>query len=123
MRRTVGQNGRDLLLRLLNSFSRWGMSGKELRKPPGLAFFLGLKFLEQGDDGGWVLTGLVGVFHSRRSRLEQDMERISHEFWCRPLLSLWEHEHSWPGRMVSLQLPAIDVYEEKDEVVGSQSQC
>lgn len=51
------------------------------------------------------------------SRLEQDMERMFHEFWRRPLLSLWEPEHSWRGRMLSLQIPAMDVYEEKDEVV------
>ncbi len=51
------------------------------------------------------------------SRLEQDMERMFHEFWRRPLLSLWDHEHSWPGRMPSLQMPAMDVYEDKDEVV------
>ena len=51
------------------------------------------------------------------SRLEQDMERLFHEFWRRPLLSLWGPEHSWPGRILSLQMPAMDVYEEKDEVV------
>jgi HSP20 family protein len=51
------------------------------------------------------------------SRLEQDMDRMFHEFWRRPFLSLWDHEHSWLGRMLSLQLPAMDVYEEKDQVV------
>ena len=51
------------------------------------------------------------------SRLEQDMERMFHEFWRRPFLSLWDHERSWPGRMLSLQIPAVDVYEERDEVV------
>jgi HSP20 family protein len=51
------------------------------------------------------------------SRLEQDMERMFHEFWRRPFLSLWDHERSWPGRMLSIQMPALDVYEEKDEVV------
>ena len=51
------------------------------------------------------------------SRLEQDMERMFHDFWRRPFLSLWDHERSWPGRMLSLQMPAVDVYEEKDEVV------
>lgn len=51
------------------------------------------------------------------SRLERDMERMFHEFWRRPFLSLWDHELSWPGRMPSLQMPAMDVYEDKDEVV------
>lgn len=51
------------------------------------------------------------------SRLEQDMERMFHEFWRRPFVSLWDHERSWPGRMVSLQVPVVDVYEEGDEVV------
>ena len=51
------------------------------------------------------------------SRLEQDMERMFHEFWRRPFLSLWDQDRSWPGRMLSIQLPAMDVYEEKDELV------
>jgi HSP20 family protein len=51
------------------------------------------------------------------SRLEQDMERMFNEFWRRPLLSLWDHERSWPSRMLFIQMPAMDVYEEKDEVV------
>lgn len=51
------------------------------------------------------------------SRLERDMERMFHEFWRRPFLSLWDHELSGPGRMPSLQMPAVDVYEDKDEVV------
>jgi HSP20 family protein len=51
------------------------------------------------------------------SRLEQDMERMFCESWRRPFLSLWDHDRFWPGRMFSLQMPAIDVYEDKDEVV------
>ncbi len=42
-------------------------------------------------------------------------DRMFDEFWRRPFLpSLWEPERWWPGRR---QLPDLDVYEEKDEVV------
>jgi HSP20 family protein len=51
------------------------------------------------------------------SRLEQDMERMFHEFWRRPFSSLWEPERWWPSRALTLQMPAVDVYEEKDDVV------
>src|SRR5262245_7352676 len=51
------------------------------------------------------------------SRMEQDMERMFHEFWRRPFLSLWEPERWWPSRALSLQMPAVDVYEDKDGVV------
>jgi len=51
------------------------------------------------------------------SRLEQDLDRVFHEFWRRPFFSLWGPERSWPSRMFPVQLPAVDVYEEKDEVV------
>jgi HSP20 family protein len=49
--------------------------------------------------------------------MEQDMERMFHEFWRRPFLSPWEQERWWPGRALSLQVPAVDVYEDKDDVV------
>src|ERR1044071_7731711 len=51
------------------------------------------------------------------SRLEQDLDRVFHEFWRRPFFSLWGPVRSWPSRMFPVQLPAVDVYEEKDEVV------
>jgi HSP20 family protein len=62
-------------------------------------------------------SAVVPTTFETMSRLEQDMERMFHEFWRRPFLSLWDHERSWPGRMLSLQMPAIDVYEERDQVV------
>jgi hypothetical protein len=37
------------------------------------------------------------------SRLEQDMERMFHEFWRRPFLSLWEPERWWPSRTLSFK--------------------
>jgi HSP20 family protein len=51
------------------------------------------------------------------SRVEQDMERMFHEFWRRPFSNLWEPERWWPSRAVTLQMPAVDVYEEKDDVI------
>ena len=51
------------------------------------------------------------------SRLEEDMERMFHEFWRRPLFSLWEPERWWPSRALAVQTPVVDVFEEKDEVV------
>ena len=61
-------------------------------------------------------TTVLPTAFETMSRLEQDMERMFHEFWRRPFLSLWDHERTWPGGL-SLQMPAVDVYEEKDEVV------
>jgi HSP20 family protein len=51
------------------------------------------------------------------SRLEQDIERVFNDFWRRPFLSLWGPDHWWPARSLSLQMPVVDVYEEKDDVV------
>jgi HSP20 family protein len=51
------------------------------------------------------------------SRLEQDMERMFNDFWRRPFLGLWDSDRWWPGRTLGLQMPAVDVYEEKDDVV------
>ena len=51
------------------------------------------------------------------SRMEQDMERMFHEFWRRPFLNLWEPGRWWPSKALSLQTPAVDVYEDKDDVV------
>jgi hypothetical protein len=44
-------------------------------------------------------AGLPTAFETM-SRLEQDMERMFHEFWRRPFLSLWDHERSF-GRISS----------------------
>jgi HSP20 family protein len=51
------------------------------------------------------------------SRLEQDIERVFNDFWRRPFLNLWGPDHWWPARSLSLQMPVVDVYEEKDDVV------
>ncbi|TAJ25359.1 MAG: Hsp20/alpha crystallin family protein [Nitrospirae bacterium] len=44
-------------------------------------------------------------------------DRMMEEFWRRPFLSPWEPERLWPSRAVSMRLPALDVYEEKDAVI------
>lgn len=44
-------------------------------------------------------------------------DRMMEEFWRRPFPGLWEPERWWPSRAVSMRMPALDVYEEKDEVI------
>jgi HSP20 family protein len=51
------------------------------------------------------------------ARWERDMERMFEDFWRRPFPTLWGMERWWPSRAVSLQIPVLDVYEEKDDVV------
>ena len=52
-----------------------------------------------------------------RARLEKDMDYLLDEFWRRPLLNFWSRDHWWPGRLSRVLDPAVDIYEENDEVV------
>jgi HSP20 family protein len=51
------------------------------------------------------------------SHLERDMERMFEEIWRRPFTSLFDSRRWWPARVPTVELPALDVYEEKDIVV------
>ena len=54
---------------------------------------------------------------SELARMERDMERMFEDFWTRPWFGL-----GWPRRLRALEevtprAPAIEIYEEKDDVV------
>lgn len=51
------------------------------------------------------------------SRLEQDMEQTFQDFLRHPFFRFWGPDRWWLGKSLSPQAPAIDVYEEKDELV------
>ncbi len=55
---------------------------------------------------------------SRANDFEQWFDRMVEDFWRRPFPSLLRPERWWPleGGMTS-RIPAVDVYEEKDDVV------
>jgi HSP20 family protein len=52
-----------------------------------------------------------------REAMDRWFDRMLDEFWRRPFPSLLSPERWWPTRAVSLPMPALDVYEEKDEIV------
>jgi HSP20 family protein len=50
-------------------------------------------------------------------RWEQEIERMFDEFWRRPFPSLLSPERWWPTGAFRMPTPALDVYEEKDDVI------
>ncbi len=48
-----------------------------------------------------------------------EIDRWFEDFWRRPFPSLWRPEHWWPTEAISMPVPAVDVYEEKDDVVST----
>lgn len=52
---------------------------------------------------------------SRWEDMDRWFDRMFEDFWRRPLPSLFRTERWWPT--MSLRMPALDVYEEKDDVV------
>ena len=41
-----------------------GCVEKSLDSVPGFAFFLSLQLLEERNDSGWIVAGLVGILHT-----------------------------------------------------------
>lgn len=54
---------------------------------------------------------------SGMARWEREMERMFDDFFGRRLRPLWG-ERWWPGRTMDVSVPAIDLYEDKDEIVA-----
>jgi HSP20 family protein len=54
---------------------------------------------------------------SEMARWEREMERMFDDFFGRRLRPLWG-ERWWPARAVDVSVPAVDLYEEKDEIVA-----
>jgi HSP20 family protein len=54
---------------------------------------------------------------SEMARWEREMERVFDDFFGRRLRPIWD-ERWWPARTVGISTPAVDLYEEKDEIVA-----
>ena len=64
-----------------------------------------------------VTTKKPSEIVSRGEELEHWMERFMDDFWRRPFPSLFGRDRWLPIRPLSIRIPALDVYEEKDSVV------
>ena len=64
-----------------------------------------------------VTTKKPSEIVSREEELEHWMERFMDDFWRRPFPSLFGRDRWLPIRPLSIRIPALDVYEEKDSVV------
>lgn len=54
----------------------------------------------------------------RAANIDRWFDRMVEEFWRRPFPSLLRPERLWPSDMdMMTRMPAVDVYEEKDDVV------
>jgi HSP20 family protein len=51
------------------------------------------------------------------ARWEREMERMMDDFFGRRFRPLWD-EKWWPGKDLGIPSPALDLYEEKDEIVA-----
>lgn len=54
---------------------------------------------------------------SEMARWEREMERVWDDFFGRRLRPIWD-ERWWPARAVGVSAPAVDLYEEKEELVA-----
>ncbi|MDH5667066.1 MAG: Hsp20/alpha crystallin family protein [Nitrospira sp.] len=64
-----------------------------------------------------VATKKPGEIASRLEDIEHWMERFMDDMWQRPFPSLLGRDRWLPIRPLSIRMPSIDVYEEKDSVV------
>jgi len=64
-----------------------------------------------------VETKKPGEIASRVEDIEHWMERFMDDMWRRPLPNLLGRDRWLPIRPLSIRMPSIDVYEEKDSVV------
>lgn len=60
-----------------------------------------------------------GEIVTRAEEFENWLERLMEDFWRRPFPSVLARERDrwWPIRAISMRMPSVDVFEEKDEVV------
>ena len=64
-----------------------------------------------------IATKKPGEIASRVEDIEHWMERFMDDMWRRPLPNLLGRDRWLPIRPLSIRMPSIDVYEEKDSVV------
>ena len=49
--------------------------------------------------------------------MEREMDRMMDDFWRHPFAGIWDMSRRWPARTLGIEMPVVDIYEEKDEVV------
>lgn len=54
----------------------------------------------------------------RWSEMDRWFDRMFEDFWRRPSPSLWRPERWFPPELMAMRMPAVDVYEEKDDIVA-----
>lgn len=54
---------------------------------------------------------------SRWEDTDRWFDRMFEDFWRRPFPSLFQSDRWWPRGIMSPRMPALDIYEEKDDVV------
>ncbi len=64
-----------------------------------------------------VATKKSGEIVSRGEEFEHWLDRLMEDMWHRPFPSLFGRDRWLPVRPLSIRMPSIDVYEEKDTVV------
>lgn len=64
-----------------------------------------------------VTSKQAGVLAPRAEEFEHWLDRIMDDMWRRPFPGLFGRERWLPIRPLSIRMPSLDVYEEKDAVV------
>ena len=64
-----------------------------------------------------VVTKQPGEIMSRTEEFEHWLDHLMEDMWRRPFPSLFGRDRWLPIRPLSIRMPSIDVYEEKDSVV------
>jgi HSP20 family protein len=64
-----------------------------------------------------VATRKPGELASRAEEFEHWLDRFMEDVWRRPFPSLFGRDRWLPIRPLSIRMPSLDVYEEKDSVV------
>lgn len=64
-----------------------------------------------------VATKKPGEMVSRGEEFEHWLDRFMDDMWRRPFPSLFGRDRLLPVRPLSIRMPALDVYEEKDTVI------
>lgn len=64
-----------------------------------------------------LATKKSGEVVSRGEEFEHWLERVMGDMWCPPFPSLFGRDRWLPIKPLSIRMPSLDVYEEKDSVV------
>lgn len=53
----------------------------------------------------------------RWGEMDRWFDRMFEDFWRRPFPSAWRPERWWPTAGISMRMPAVDMFEEKDDII------